>query len=295
MESWLSAEEIRNSGKYPVVTLELFDKIYDLNLDDEVLEKEQEIKDKYNQYIKELLNMKPGDRRKFLKIIKAIEIRDNQYLEDGNRFLVEYYQESRKVNSIDYLIRHGKESLDTNRLIKAHKILFDGCLNGTNRIYRRLDNTNYVGRIDEDGERIISYFPIDARDIDKATSEFLHFYNSKYFDEHLLLKPQIIHGLIATAQIFEDGNTRLARTLKNVKLYDLTTLEYPYELENPVIYGTSSYFKHRDEYRDLIKDIADRNDDEVWNNWFRFNLKRFDESLMHLKRNKQEYEKVLSR
>lgn len=295
MECWLSSEEARNSGNYPVVTLDLFDKVYHLELDDEVLEKESKSVDKYKRYINELLELKPSDHRKFLKIIKAIEIRDNQYLEDGNRFLVEYYQESRKVNSIDYLIKHGKESLDANKLVKAHKIVLDGCLNGTNRIYRRLDNSNYVGRIDENRERVISYFPIDARDIDQATNDFLHFYNSKYFDEHLLLKPQIIHGLIATAQIFEDGNTRLARTLKNVKLYDLTTLEYPYELENPVIYGTTSYFEHRDEYRSLIRDIADRNDDEVWNNWFKFNLERFDESLMHLKRNKQEFEKVLRR
>lgn len=128
---------------------------------------------------------------------------------------------------------------------------------------------------------------------------FINYYESTITEEFdLLAKPFIIHGLLATMQVFEDGNTRLARTLQHIKLQTLTnelfTHEYnlsPFNL--PAIYFSKNYIPFRYEYRKLIEDLALIHGDDEWNKWIEFNLYRMqerifatDNSLILLKRKK---------
>lgn len=283
----MTADEARASGKYPVVDLSIFDKVYELEFDSYILEREEEVKQEYIKYLKELSSMRPLDRKKFLRVIKNREIRDNHHLEHEDDFDIELHQEFNKANTIDFLLKHRKRMLTKDKFIKAHKIMLDGTHNSQYKnYYWRSNNNKCVGTI-ENGRQIVQYFPIDYRELDVAAEGCLRLYNYNTYNEHLLLKPQIIHGLVAATQLFEDGNTRFARILQNVKIFELSEYELPYRIDSPAVYGTREYFPYREKYRDLIYEIVKNNDDEAWNNWFSFNLDRFEENVMFLSKKKE--------
>ena len=130
--------------------------------------------------------------------------------------------------------------------INGHKFLLKGT-NSQKYVDKkyRTDNKACVGKVLPDGSRKINYFGINYEDIDEAIERVLNFYNSDIFDEHIFLKSQIIHGLLASLQMFDDGNTRYARILQNIKLYSLTKKYLDPSLNSPVLYGTKSYFPYR--------------------------------------------------
>ena len=290
-----SVNGVRASGMYPVVSLELFEKIYDLKIDDFVLEREESIKKDYQKYIDGLFEMKSHDRKAFLNAAKRSEIRDNSMLEEEDPFFTELYNEDLTKGGIDILLRERRKMLSKEKFVEAHKILLDGHYESKfKRKYCRVDNSRFVGSV-VNGERNVQYFPIDYRDAEKAMDEILLLYNSRHYDQHLLIKPQILHGLIAASQIFEDGNTRFARVVQNVKIFDHTVRHINSKLETPAVYGTRAYFPYRDDYRNLIYEIVKNNDDTSWNNWFKFNLNRFEDSLWMLEDKKGTYERVLKR
>ena len=106
-----------------------------------------------------------------------------------------------------------------------------------------------------------------------------------------------MHGLIAVLQVFEDGNTRLARCFQHITLQDLTNKTISnnlFELPLPAIYFSKNYIPYRKEYRELLASIALNPNNEAWNEWISFNLHRMqdrifanEESLALLKRKKK--------
>ena len=138
----------------------------------------------------------------------------------------------------------------------------------------------------------IRYFSLPYTDIDEAIDKTLNFYNSDYYNENLFLQPQIIHGLIASLQMFDDGNTRYARILQNIKLHELTNRQYDDSFEGPTLYGTRAYFPFRDKYRELIGNLATNPDNDNWNEWFDFNLNRMEDQVYFLDNKLEQYRKI---
>jgi len=218
---------------------------------------------------------------KFLVQLKKADIIDNQSMEKEDSFLISLYSALEDKSAVDLLIENYGKKLDKEKLVLFH----DKILNGTSSSKKnglRTNNLKFVGSW-ENGRRIIQYFPILDSQIDDAIKEFLSFYNTNINlisqRSDIFVKPIIYHGLLAALQLFKDGNTRFARTLQNVEIWGLfnTILEKPIDL--PILYASRQYFPYRDDYRELLKNIAIKHNEESWNDWIIFNLKRLQDSL----------------
>lgn len=74
------AEEMRSSGQYPVVNLNIFDAIAYLELSDWTLEHEQDVLEKYTKYLDDINNLSKTKKEQYLHAIKKIEIQKNHSL-----------------------------------------------------------------------------------------------------------------------------------------------------------------------------------------------------------------------
>ena len=101
----------------------------------------------------------------------------------------------------------------------------------------------------------------------------------------------MIHGLFAALQMFNDGNTRMGRLIQHVLMWKLVNEQTEFSFDKPPIYATRSYYPFRGEYRSKIASLVIDNNNEAWEKWFDFNLKRIEdqifmgnENLVELKR-----------
>ena len=155
----------------------------------------------------------------------------------------------------------------------------------------RDNDLKFVGYIQDNpkttfhyGNRAISYFPLKHTEIPTALDKIVTFYNKhrtindKYY---ALIFPMICHGLVAALQLFKDGNTRYARLIQNVLMYDLLNKNLNLDLEAPIVYASRQYLPYRDEYRALIEGIVLNNDEESWEKWFNFNINRIYDAIRY--------------
>lgn len=93
-------------------------------------------------------------------------------------------------------------------LLKVWKVLTKDCL----------DNKEIVGECFRSGEVGISnsdFKAVDVKDIDKAVSLLIDFYEGDLLNNYPFLKASIIHFVFETIHPFCDGNGRLGRLLVN--------------------------------------------------------------------------------
>lgn len=217
-----SVQKMRESGEVPTVDLRIFDSIYSLPFSNFVIDHENDTEQIYKQYLNDLLELKNDELNLYLNAIKSVEIVDNQSLEKEDSFLISLYMQTKQTNAIDYLLENGYV-LNKDTFVNAHKLI----LTGTSSQQfadkdHRTDDEAFVVRI-ENGITKIRYFALPCINIEEAIDKFIEFYNSDIYNDRIFLKSQIIHGLIATLQLFDDGNTRFARILQNLKLAELTS------------------------------------------------------------------------
>lgn len=268
-----------------IVDTSIFDHVSDVVLDDKTKKSLDYTRELYIDYLKELNNFKESIKEQILRTLMNTEVIDNHSVEMENINLLTSYCETHHSSAIRYLIKKlVTENLDINDNIlkKTHEILMRGTSNGAGIAagYRN-NNSFYVGYI-ENGEKTIEFLPIAHENIKEAMEILFDYYNSNILDINLLFaKPFIVHGLLAALQVFEDGNTRMARTLQHINLYTLTNeLDDSIDKFNlPAIYFSKNYIPFRYEYRSLIRDIALIHNNEVWNAWINFNLNRMQERI----------------
>lgn len=284
-----------------IVDVRLFDYIDDIKLNNDVERLMNFTKELYLEYIEEILKYNKETQETILKALMNSEIIDNHGLERENVNFLRIYNETHHSTAIRYLVRKLlKENILLNDAIikKAHEILMRGTSNG-NTINEgfRTNNHHYVGYI-EDNKPVINYFPISHDDIKESINLLCKYFNTPItHEEELFIKPFIMHGLIAVLQVFEDGNTRLARCFQHITLQDLTNKTIGndlFELPLPAIYFSKNYVPYRKEYRELLASIALNPNNEAWNEWISFNLHRMqdrifanEDSLTLLKRKKK--------
>lgn len=285
-------QELRDSGDIPVVNLNIFDSIRHLEISQYVLGHIDYTNELYNQYIYTLLSLVEEKRTPFINAIKFSEIIDNQVLEKEDSFLISVYMQMEQENIIDYILHNSRPLLSKEAFIEGHKRLLRGTKSAqyANKDYRT-DNEAFVGRR-EQGELKIRYFTLPFTDIEEAIERTVDFYNSDSYNDNLFVKSQIVHGLIASLQVFDDGNTRYARLLQNMKLFELTNSQLGHSFTSPTLYGTRAYFPFRDKYRELIGDLAIAPTNEHWNAWFEFNLNRMEDQMFFLENKLEQYQKI---
>lgn len=288
-------EEMRNSGLYPVVTTDIFDTIKNLNISEFILEREKEIIELYKEYIENIFTLKKTKQIKYLQAIKTQEIIDTQLLEKEDSYLMAIYLEANKQSAMDYLLKNQRvplEYLTREEIIISHQKLLEGTSGKqfSTKQYRT-DNESFVGK-KKNGELQIRYFPISYENIEEAVMNFSLYYNGNLHEQHTLIKPVLLHGIIGVLQIFDDGNTRFGRMIQNVKIYELTGVNMNKYLSNPAIYSSKSYSDFREQYREKLGEIAIAPTDESWNNWLNFNLNRIEEQIYYANNKLKQYKKL---
>ena len=211
---------------------------------------------------------------------KNADIIDNQVLEQEDSFLMSLQREIEPISALDQTIDHYGKEFDKETFIKIHDDLLSGT-SSEDKVGLRDNNLKFVGTW-ENNERKIQYFPIISDDVEEALRIFLAYYNANINNVQneydAILKPIVYHGLIAALQLFNDGNTRFARTIQHVEMWGMLNKIVEEKIELPITYATRQYFPFRNKYRELIKNIAIEGNEEAWYDWFNFNLLRLQDT-----------------
>ena len=281
-------EEKMASGKYPVADLKVFDSVKNLDLaDDKKVKFAVEFtRDEYIDYLKQIKeSLSEYKQKEFCKTLRNMDIVDNQALEKEDSFLVALGMQvmGEKKFAISEMIKNYDNPLTQGNFLKYHDLLLRGTSSYDKLGYRDC-NTKFVGSwpIDQD-EPNISYFPIDYRDVLLASEKFVDYYNenkdSFKKDYDAFIKPIIYHGLIASLQMFNDGNTRYGRLFQHVGLWGMLGENSETKTDLPILYATRQYVPYRESYRKLIENIVTQKDDEAWREWVIFNLHRLQDGM----------------
>ena len=274
-------EEKINNNNYKRIDKEVIESINDIKINEEVEIFNDQLLDTYFRYIENLDILPINIVNAYLNVIKDADLIDNQRTEMENSFLVAIYSRLQNEHAIDALL--DKNYINKESLIIVHDLLIKNAAEKKDKIKGfRQHNTNVVGNI-VNGEKQISYFPVDYKKIDYIATEITKYINdtSNESREKIFIKPIIIHGLIAAYQMFEDGNTRLARCIQHSKIHHMTNEYSTYNYKLPYIYTSKQYFPCRQEYRDLITNLVLNYDSEAWNKWIIFNMQRIEDALFN--------------
>ena len=273
-------EEAIKNGECKRVGTEVIESLKDFEIDEESFIFNDQLLETYYYYLEQLKTIPSDMNIAFLNLLKDADIIDNQSVENENSFLVALYSRMQSEHAIDELLK--RNDIDKEALIKVHDLIIKNATESHDKIRGfRTTNTKAVGSV-ENGKRYIQYIPVDYKDIDNIADKIVEYYNnSKENKDLIFIKPILIHGLIATYQMFDDGNTRLARSIQHTKIYHMTHEYTDYKTDLPTIYSSKQYYPFRKEYRDLITNLVLNHNNEAWNKWLVFNMKRIEDALFH--------------
>ena len=217
----------------------------------------------------------------FLTTIKNEEIKSNQKLEDVNGFVIDLLLNSKVPCTTNNLIEQKNKNTILNKLgfINSHKVLLLGA-EELNKTTIRKDNSSIVKL----NEHEVDYIPIDYKYINQAIEHILSIYNDSTIQHEtdIFFKPILLHGLIASLQLFTDGNTRLGRVYQNILMWDLSkNIDSFKDLNTPILYSSLALLKHstKNEYRQQIKDIATNPSNLNLNNFLYYKLLNIENQL----------------
>lgn len=271
-------ETYYTSGEYPAVNKDIVKKIIDVKPNDMVKYEIEELQEKYIEYFKLVDSLDKNKLKDYLKTLKNADIIDNQVLEGEDSFLMSLYSNVEKKHALDIILK--KDKLTHDLIKKSHELLLKGTTSANlDTANYRDNNRRFVGTY-ENGVRNIQFLPLHTKYIESAMNDFIDYYNTQENDiNNLFTKPIRIHGIIASLQVFNDGNTRFGRLLQNVKLYKQTNQMLGTKYDNPTIYLTRSYQPYRRDYREKLAELAINPNEDNINKWLLFNLRRAEEEI----------------
>ena len=252
----------------------------------------EHLKETYDEYLEYLYKLSTLDSRiltSFLSTLKDREIINNQETENEDIFLMEFYRIHQAIDSISVAMESFKDDyIDKDELKYLHGIVIKGSSDDIPENYDfRSDDNKWVGSFNIDGTKNIDYMPPSHTQISSLLDKTLAILNDKIGDEVLdnpLIKPFIVHALIAYIQPFGNGNTRLSRLVQHGKIWTMSNKESGIVMPMPTLYLSKNYRQTRGQYRDLIRYLATTRD---WNSWFNYNLNMIDEQLFFCSNNLQ--------
>ena len=271
-------ETYYTSGEYPAVNKDIVKRIIDVKPNDMVKYETEELQEKYIEYFKLVDSLDKNKLKDYLKTLKNADIIDNQVLEGEDSFLMSLYSNVEKKHALDIILK--KDKLTHDLIKKSHELLLKGTTSANlDTANYRDNNRRFVGTY-ENGVRNIQFLPLHTKYIESAMNDFIDYYNTQENDiNNLFTKPIRIHGIIASLQVFNDGNTRFGRLLQNVKLYKQTNQMLGTKYDNPTIYLTRSYQPYRRDYREKLAELAINPNEDNINKWLLFNLRRAEEEI----------------
>lgn len=275
--------EIRDSiylNGYKKVDTELIKSLKDLELFEDTLTYNDQILDMYSEYLSKLEELPQDISLKYLEVIKDADVIDNQSLEMVDSFLVAIYSRLQTEHAIDILLKN--EKLDGKTLKDVHdSIIYDATSTNQTKGFRTTD-TKVVGNVVA-GKRNVQYIPVDSHKIEFIADCISSYTNDKNNESlyRVFIKPILLHGLIASYQLFDDGNTRTARCVQHAKIFQMTNDYTGFNLALPALYVSKQYYPYRADYRNLITKLVLDPSNENWNKWITFNFRRIEENLFY--------------
>ena len=210
-----------------MVDLGIFDRVSNVKISDANKYNLEETLYQYKDFINNLRYLDDKtlfpikERNAFLKNMKEQDIRNNQITENENETLIDIYRYLDKESVTDSLIKKKGTPITLDELKYYHKLLLKGTSSDTMKDdYVRTDNSHWVGTEISETKRDIHYMPINYEDIPKALELLVQYYNDNSLNDEneIFIKPFLFHILVACLQVFDDGNTRLARVFQHIKL-----------------------------------------------------------------------------
>ena len=271
--------ELIDSGKYFQLGHELIDSIKNIELDDNTKRLLKDVEGYYKEYLKDVKNLSSDFEQLFLTTIKDADVLDNQSMEKEDSFLISVYRQVQKNNyAIDKITKI--DTFDIQSLKDIHSDLLKYTSSSSDDDSKFRDNDRkYVGYIDQyTGERVIEYFPVKSSEIEVIAKEICDYINAPTTEDEIFIKPIIVHGLIATYQMFNDGNTRLARLFQH-ELIRRNTNKLGDNFNLPTFYATRLYYPLRGTYRGLLTKLVVEHNNAAWIDWIKFNIRTFDNSI----------------
>ncbi len=280
-------EKLISSGNIPVVSLDLFQSLEKITLSEKIKNELLYTLEICEFFINELNNYNEKFQEQYLTALKNADIIDNKSIDKKDSFIASLQGFEMHNSAIDKLIYESHNILDKESFIVLHDLLLFGTSSYDKTGLRR-DNLKFIGKYEKNEnskkvERKISYFPLDYRNIDKAIELFLNFYNNyNYETENYahILKPIVVHGIIASLQLFNDGNTRYGRLFQSIGLWKGFKKHFNMEFKLPFIYGSRQYNFSRGKYRMLVNNLACYYDAKAWEDWIVFNLRKITDCIL---------------
>ena len=281
LEAEKEIKQLIDSGKYFQLGYSLLKSVNNIKLDDSTKKMLKDVQDYYMDYLEDVKKLSPDLRRIFLNTIKEADVLDNQSMEKEDSFLISIYKQVQKDNYAVDNIRKI-DTFTPESLVEIHSDLLKYTSSNSDDMKGFRDNDHkYVGYIDNDtNEKVVEYFLINSSEVKKVANMICDYINEpeEEEDDSIFIKPIIVHALIAAYQMFNDGNTRLARLVQH-ELIRRNTNGLGENFELPTFYATRLYYPLRSVYRGLITKLVLNHDDEAWNEWFKFNIRTFDNSI----------------
>ena len=250
--------------------------------------------DEYKDYLIKLDELNPMQLKQLLDNIKFDETIVTQLFDNRDELSLvrNIYDNHVRIDSIDYIMDKviGPSKISGDNLKYAHSIIMEGSIDKEKiteeemeTLKRYRDNDKYwVGAYNPDNTPNVQYFPPSSKTISDSIDKIVDFINDDIYHNtefDLFVHPIIGHALIAILQPFGDGNTRLSRLIQSSYFTKNTNNVYDTNYQLPLLALSTSYYGFREQYRELIKDIALNPCSETWTKWIMFNLRTIQCSI----------------
>lgn len=274
----------------PVVQLSIFDSLKDYVPSAAVCEQVKYTTELYADLVNKLGSCSDKEKSAFLIALKDAETINNHSMEKEDPFLIMLSKRLVPISAIDLLLAEidsGKK-MSLEDFIDIHDILLQGT-SSSEQLGLRENDLKVVASLDVRpdtkyffGGMAISYFPLRHTEIKEAVDRLLDFINSSPRNEYdSFLLPMACHGLIASLQLFKDGNTRYGRLVQSTMMHRFLNKDFNVDFQLPLVYGARQYAAYRSKYRELVEGIAVESDNASWDRWFDFNLRRIQDGILY--------------
>ena len=172
----LHLDEAKPIDSYPIVHLNIFDNINDIELNSRVKDEYRYTLEIYKEYLEIITKLNKSTQDKLLRDFKNTEIIDNHTLEAESYDRISTFNIHHNSIAFNYLLRKlfvEQKPLSPNIMAKGYEILMRGTSNQKEiKSNHRKNNNHIVGYLGND-ERIIDFLPISYDEIDSRIEDII--------------------------------------------------------------------------------------------------------------------------
>jgi len=276
--------------------ISLQDIVESIKLTQKTLDNLSYVKEEYFNYAQKIGGVESSDQiSNFLQTLKMVEAIESNAMESIGSFFTIYKYNQASITPVDVAISeiYNNRGLNRTAINNMHRVSTDNLTDEEKGEYR--DGDVWVGSF-ADGVKSIEYLPPTAEEVPIMMEELFSFYNnngSNSIKDDILIKPFIIHALLARIQPYLDGNKRLSRLLATIKMHEQTNTILNVNINTPIMYLSRTYKLYRQSYISRLVELYNNPlNDEFWNSWFNFNINTVNDEIERFKKELENINKI---